>query len=71
MARKSRIQYPGAVCHVMSRGGCRESLFQDGEDREQFLVVLGDGEVSFDVRPRGAWRLKRTAGPRSECGPAA
>ena len=29
MARKLRIQYPGAVYHVMNRGDRRESIFQE------------------------------------------
>jgi hypothetical protein len=28
MARKLRIQYPGAVYHVMNRGDRREAIFQ-------------------------------------------
>jgi hypothetical protein len=29
MARKLRVQYPGAICHVMSRGDRREGIFKD------------------------------------------
>ena len=29
MARKLRVQYPGAVYHVMSRGNRRERIFED------------------------------------------
>jgi hypothetical protein len=32
MARKLRIQYPGAVYHVMNRGDRRESIFEDVGD---------------------------------------
>jgi len=29
MPRKPRIQYPGALCHMMSRGGLWEYIFRD------------------------------------------
>ena len=41
MARKLRIQYPGAIYRVMNRGDRREPIFQDDFDREMFLETLG------------------------------
>lgn len=41
MARKLRLQYEGAVYHVMNRGDRREPIFQDDRDRETFLETLG------------------------------
>ncbi len=41
MARPLRIQYPGALYHVMSRGDRREDIFLDDYDRESFLATLG------------------------------
>jgi REP element-mobilizing transposase RayT len=41
MARKLRVQYPGAIYHVMNRGDRREPIFQDDIDRQRFLVTLG------------------------------
>ena len=40
MARKVRIQYPGAIYHVMNRGDRREAIFEDDEDRERLLETL-------------------------------
>jgi putative transposase len=40
MARKVRIQYPGAIYHVMNRGDRREAIFEDDEDRERLLQTL-------------------------------
>jgi len=40
MARKLRIQYPGAVYHVMNRGDRREPIFADDNDRKLFLATL-------------------------------
>ena len=41
MPRKLRIQYPGAIYHVMNRGDRREKIFADDPDRELFLKTLG------------------------------
>ena len=40
MARNVRIQYAGAIYHVMSRGNRREPIFRDDKDREMFLATL-------------------------------
>lgn len=42
MARKLRIQYAGAIYHVMNRGDHREDIFADDEDRQRFLQTLGE-----------------------------
>ena len=42
MARKLRVQYPGAMYHVMNRGDRREAIFTDAEDRKRFLQTLGE-----------------------------
>ncbi len=40
MARQLRVQYAGAIYHVMSRGDRRESIFEDDQDRIRFLETL-------------------------------
>jgi putative transposase len=40
MARKARVQYPGAIYHVMNRGDRREAILEDDEDREHLLQTL-------------------------------
>jgi putative transposase len=42
MARPLRIQYPGAVYHVMARGSCGQAIFGDHTDRKVFLETLGE-----------------------------
>ncbi len=42
MARKLRVQYPGAIYHVMNRGDRREAIFKDDRDRALFLATLGE-----------------------------
>ena len=41
MARPLRIEYPGAVYHVTSRGNARNMIFNDDHDRSKFLKVFG------------------------------
>ena len=40
MARPIRIEYPGAVYHVTSRGNAGNKIFSDDQDREIFLPIL-------------------------------
>ena len=42
MARRVRVQYPGAVYHIMNRGDHQERIFHDDDDRRQFLSTLTD-----------------------------
>jgi putative transposase len=41
MARKLRVEYPGAIYHVMNRGDRREPIFLDDPDWDGFLTALG------------------------------
>ena len=51
MARKLRVQYPGAIYHVMNRGDRREAVVKDDTDRLQFLETLGAACV------RSGWQV--------------
>jgi len=42
MARKLRVEYPGALYHVMNRGDHREPVFRDDRDRQCFVETLGE-----------------------------
>src|ERR1051325_521382 len=42
VARKLRIQYAGAIYHVMNRGDRREPISKDDGDRERFLGTLAE-----------------------------
>ncbi|MCX5895503.1 MAG: transposase [Proteobacteria bacterium] len=41
MTRQWRIEYPGALYHVLSRGNEQRSIVLDDEDRRQFLSLVG------------------------------
>jgi len=51
MARKARVEYAGAVDHVLERGDRREPIFQDDADRRRFLETLGEPSA-FGVEAR-------------------
>jgi putative transposase len=51
MARKARVEFPGAIYHVLDRGDRREAIFLDGWDRERFLEMVGE------VCARTGWRV--------------
>jgi REP element-mobilizing transposase RayT len=42
MARKLRVEYAGAIYHVMNRGDRREEIFKDDADRKRFVETLGE-----------------------------
>ncbi len=42
MSRALRIEYDGALYHVMSRGVARRQTVRDYEDRRRFLGLVGD-----------------------------
>jgi len=41
MARQVRIEYPGAIYHITSRGNAQQAIFDTKADRYHFLSVLG------------------------------
>ncbi|HCX33555.1 MAG TPA: addiction module toxin RelE [Rhodocyclaceae bacterium] len=48
MSRPLRIEFPGALYHVTSRGDRREDIFEDDEDRSAFLSILGQVAQRFN-----------------------
>ena len=52
MARPPRIEYPGALYHLTSRGNAQEDTFRDDADREAFLAVV----ERFGWRLYALWR---------------
>ena len=51
MARKLRVEYPGAIYQVMSRGDRREAIVKDDTDRLQFLETLREACL------RSSWQV--------------
>ena len=48
MARKLRVQYPGAIYHAMNRGDHSEAVFRDARDSELFLATLAEACAKTD-----------------------
>jgi len=42
MPRKLRVEFPGAIYHVMSRGDRREDIFPNDVDRQDFIKTLAE-----------------------------
>ena len=51
MTRPLRIEYPGAIYHLLSRGDRREPIVKDDKDRALFLQLLGR------TSRRTAWQI--------------
>ena len=48
MSRPLRIQYPGALYHITSRGNGYNKIFIDDEDRKTFLKILASAVEKYD-----------------------
>ncbi|NVL89600.1 MAG: transposase [Desulfobacterales bacterium] len=49
MARQWRIQYPGALYHVLSRGNDHQDIFLSEKDKQLFLEIIGELTERFSV----------------------
>jgi putative transposase len=51
MPRQLRVEYPGAIYHVMSRGDRRKDIYLDDVDRQDFLKTLAEAcqKTGFQV----------------------
>lgn len=49
MTRPLRIEFPGALYHITSRGDRRESIFADDEDRAALLCTAMGSGLQFEV----------------------
>jgi REP element-mobilizing transposase RayT len=49
VARPLRVEYPGAVYHVISRGNAGEDIFDSKRDREKFLEYIGKAAERFSI----------------------
>lgn len=50
MARPLRLEFPNAIYHVTARGNARNDIFLDDNDREMYLVRLGEVVARFNWR---------------------
>lgn len=50
MARRPRLQYRGAIYHVMARGNRKSAIFAHDHDRERFLDIVGTAAERYEIR---------------------
>ena len=53
MARALRIQFEGAIYHLLARGNARQRIFGSDQDRVRFLALLAQSAERFDVAVHG------------------
>ena len=49
MGRAWRIEYEGALYHILSRGNEQGDIFYDNTDRGRFLDIIGELSERFAV----------------------
>jgi len=49
MARQWRIEFPGALYHVLSRGNGLQDIFLSDDDRHLFLALLEELSERFNI----------------------
>ncbi len=70
MPRKPRVQFEGAVCHVMCRGDHREPIVQDDVDRAEFVRCLGEARQDRMAGPEELLAMALETPQIPKCGPA-
>ena len=50
MPRRTRVDYPGAIHHVMARGNRRARIFEDDDDRRIFLELIAQMVGRYAVK---------------------
>jgi len=49
MGRAWRIEYEGALYHILSRGNEQKDIFYDDQDRVLFLKTIGEMSERFEI----------------------
>jgi putative transposase len=50
MARKPRIEYEGALYHVIARGNQRQKIFKDESDYNRYHEILSEYKMQHGYR---------------------
>ena len=53
MARPLRIEFAGAIYHLLARGNGRQPIYENEADREHFLALVEESVARFDVAVHG------------------
>ena len=68
MARKLRVQFPGALYHVVNRGNYRRDVFESAGAAQAFVTALEEATQTFE--PTGSGRVLLYFNPMSRWGQA-
>lgn len=49
MGRQLRIEYPGALYHITSRGNEKKDIYKENSDKEKFLEILHAYHKRYDI----------------------
>ena len=55
MSRPLRIQFPGAIYHVMNRGIARQKIFTETGDYEEFLKTIAEAHELRGMEVAEQW----------------
>ena len=55
MSRKLRLEYPGAIYHVMSRANGQGNLFESDVDRQDFVKTLAETCAKTGFQVHACW----------------
>ncbi len=50
MARPLRVEYPGALYHIISRGNEGKTIFSNNRDREKFIQYIEYAYIKFKIK---------------------
>jgi len=53
VARPLRIEFAGAIYHLLARGNGRQPIYENDADRERFLALVEESAARFDVAVHG------------------
>jgi len=67
--RPLRIEFPGAVYHVTSRGDRREPIYRDDAGRQCQLDVFAEALARFDADVQANCLMRADSGVRSLLSP--
>ncbi len=59
MARPLRIEYEGALYHLIGRGNRRQAIFERSQDSQRFLDLIGESLDRFEVALLGRLGVRR------------
>jgi hypothetical protein len=62
MARRARVEYPGALYHVITRGNQGQRIFREDQDRDKYLVILASLKNHFSFRISAYARIESRLG---------